>query len=309
MNKTHPLFNLIIIACIAFGSLIVAQFIALGVAVLFYGVELGDLQRLISNPQKDFPNIKQIYWIVQGGSLLLGMGGGAFLYQKWVAKQNFSELNLNNQMSFVGIGLALLIFMLAIPISSEMMRWNNSLDFGSFDKQIRDLEGQAKVIVDLITQMDNFGEMLIVLFVIAVIPAFVEEYLFRGLVQNEFLRWLKNPHIVVWLTAAIFSAVHFQFLGFFPRLFLGVLLGYLYVWSGNIIYPMIGHFCNNGLQVLILYLYQRSIIGEELTKEDYPVPLPMLVAATLLLLLVLWYAKKTYLSGKTENKTNPVLVE
>lgn len=304
MNKTHPLFNLIIIACIAFGSVIVAQFVALGVAVIVYSVELKGLQAFLANPEKDFPNIKQIYWIVQGGSLLLGMGGGAFLYQKWVARQNFSELNTTSKVGLVGIGLAFLIFMLAIPVSSELMRWNNSLHFGSFDRQIRDLENQAKVIVEIITQMDNFGEMLIVLLVIAVIPAFAEEYLFRGLVQNEFLRWLKNPHLAVWITAAIFSAVHLQFLGFFPRLFLGLLLGYLYVWSGNIIYPMIGHFCNNSLQVLVLYLYQRNIIGEELTKEDYPVPLPLLVLSSVLLLATLRYAQKVWSVERAKSVQN-----
>lgn len=299
MNKTHPLFNLVIIACVAFGSVVVAQFIALGIAVGVYGIELGSLQALLSNPNKDIPHIKEIYWIVQGGTLLLGMGGGAFLYQKWVAKQNFSDLNTHKSISLWGIGLSVLIFILAIPIASELMRWNNSLHFGSFDRQIRDLENQAKMIVDLITQMDSFAEMLIVLFVIAVIPAFAEEYLFRGLVQNEFLRWLKNPHITVWLTAAIFSAVHFQFLGFFPRLFLGVLLGYLYVWSGNIFYPMLGHFCNNGLQVLALYLYQRKMIGEDIASEDYPIPVAVLIVTSILLLGNLLYANRFFKQSKS----------
>lgn len=300
MNKTHPLFNLIIITCIVFGSLIVAQFIALGLAVIAYNVDLNSLQKVIGNPDKDFPNIKEIYWIVQGGSLLLGMGGGAFLYQKWVAKQNFSDLSPNRKLALSGIAFAFLIFLFAVPVASELMRWNNGLHFGSFDKQIRELEEQAKQIVELITQMDNFGEMLIVLFVIAVIPAFAEEYLFRGLVQNEFLRWLKNPHLAVWVTAAIFSAVHFQFLGFLPRMFLGVLLGYLYVWSGNLIYPMLGHFCNNGLQVLALYLYQINLIDKELTQEDYAVPFPVLIVAVLLLSGILFYTKKRFLATKNQ---------
>lgn len=228
----------------------------------------------------------------------MGMGGGAFLYQKWVAKQNFSELNANKSLNFLGVGLSLLIFMLAIPTTSELMRWNNGLHFGSFDKQIRELESQAKIIVDLITEMDNFGEVFIVLFVIALVPAFAEEYMFRGLVQNEFLRWLKNPHIAIWITAAIFSAVHFQFLGFFPRMFLGVLLGYLYVWSGNIFYPMIGHFCNNGLQVLALYLYQRNLIGEEITQEDYAVPTAVLIASVVLLFGAIFYTNNFFSQNK-----------
>jgi len=95
MHKTHPLFNLVIIACIAFGSVIVAQFIGLGIAVLAYSVDLNELQTILSNPSKQATNIKQIFWIIQGASLLLGMGGGAFLYQKWVARQNFSDFGNN----------------------------------------------------------------------------------------------------------------------------------------------------------------------------------------------------------------------
>lgn len=298
MNKTHPLFNLIIIACIAFGGVVVAQSIALGVAMVVYGIEINQLQLFFSNPNKDFPNIREIYWIIQGGSLLLGMGGGAFLYQKWVAKQNFADISPHKTITLLGAGLAFLIFVLAIPVSSELMRWNNHLHFGSWDKAIRELENQAKWVVELITQMNNFGEMLVVLFVIAVIPAFAEEYLFRGLVQNEFVRWLKNPHIAIWVTSAIFSAVHFQFLGFFPRMFLGILLGYLYVWSGNIIYPMLGHFCNNGLQVLVLYLYQRNLVEEELTKEDYAVPTGVLLISAALLLAVMFYANRFFVQHR-----------
>ncbi|GAB4127654.1 MAG: hypothetical protein OHK0045_19290 [Raineya sp.] len=300
MNKPHPLFNLVIIACIVFGSLVVGQFIALGIAVLVYGIELNDLQTLLSKLNKDFPHIKEIYWIVQGGSLLVGMGGGAFLYQRWVAKQTFSDLNSKKSIDFRAMGLSLLIFILAIPIASELMRWNSSLDFGSFDRKIRDLENQAKIIVELITTMDNFAEMLLVLLVIAAIPAFSEEYVFRGLVQNEFLRWFKNPHVAVWLTAAIFSAVHFQFLGFFPRLFLGVLLGYLYVWSGNIFYPILGHFCNNALQVLGLYFYQRKIVGEEFIREDYSPPVWVLVISLILLGGVIFYTKRYFLKHQTQ---------
>jgi len=294
MTKTHPLFNLVIIACIAFGSVIVAQFIGLAIAVLAYSVDLNELQTILSNPSKEATNMKQIFWIVQGASLLLGMGGGAFLYQKWVSRQNFSDLSQNKNPTSWAIGLSFLIFLFSVPATSEMMRWNKDLHFGSFDSQIREMENQAKIITEIITQMDNFGEMLVVLFVIAFIPAFAEEYLFRGLVQNEFLRWFRNSHIAVWVTAAIFSAVHFQFLGFFPRMFLGVLLGYLYVWSGNIIYPMIGHFCNNGLQVLALYLYQRNLISKEITEEDYPVPLPVLIVSVVVLAGLLFYARKRF---------------
>ena len=63
-----------------------------------------------------------------------------------------------------------------------------------------------------------------------------------------------NNHLAVWVTAFVFSFVHFQFYGFIPRLLLGALLGYALLWSGNIRYSMIMHATNNALSVLLFYL-------------------------------------------------------
>lgn len=63
-----------------------------------------------------------------------------------------------------------------------------------------------------------------------------------------------NNHLAVWVTAFIFSFIHFQFYGFIPRLLLGALLGYVLLWSGNIRYSMIMHGTNNALSVLLFYL-------------------------------------------------------
>ena len=79
-------------------------------------------------------------------------------------------------------------------------------------------------------------------------------------IQKNLVRWF-SPHVGVWLGAAIFSAIHFQFFGFVPRFVLGLALGYLYLWSGNILVSMAAHFTQNALQLLILYLTQRGQFG------------------------------------------------
>ena len=53
------------------------------------------------------------------------------------------------------------------------------------------------------------------------IPAIGEELLFRGAVQRLFLRWVRNPHVAIWVTGTLFSFIHFQFYGFLPRMVLG----------------------------------------------------------------------------------------
>ena len=88
---------------------------------------------------------------------------------------------------------------------------------------------------------------------VAVIPAIGEEFFFRGGIQN-IISDKKNIHVAVWVSAFVFSAIHMQFYGFVPRMLLGGLYGYLLFWSGSLWLPVIAHFVNNGMAVLVYYL-------------------------------------------------------
>ena len=102
--------------------------------------------------------------------------------------------------------------------------------------------------------------------VIAIIPAVGEELLFRGVIQKLFLKWNGKVHLSVWLTAFVFSAVHMQFLGFFPRLILGAVLGYMLVWSGSLWLPIVAHFTNNAFAVLLTYFIGMDKINPSVEK-------------------------------------------
>jgi hypothetical protein len=51
-----------------------------------------------------------------------------------------------------------------------------------------------------------------------------------------------------------------QFYGFIPRTLLGVLFGYLFIWSGSLWIPIILHFVFNGISVLAAYFYETGYI-------------------------------------------------
>ena len=110
--------------------------------------------------------------------------------------------------------------------------------------------------------MDGIGDLVVNLIIVALLAAVGEELLFRGSMQNIFLEWTKNKHAAVWITAVLFSALHAQFYGFLPRMLLGVVLGYLYIWSGSLWLSMLFHFLNNGLAVLFSYLIAKGTISE-----------------------------------------------
>jgi uncharacterized protein len=114
-------------------------------------------------------------------------------------------------------------------------------------------EDNVKKTMDALFSLKGFAGAFINTLLIGVMPGISEELLFRGVIQRQLGRLLHNDHAQVWITAAIFSAIHFQFQGFLPRLFLGVLLGYMLVWSRSLWVPVIVHGFNNGIQVLALY--------------------------------------------------------
>jgi membrane protease YdiL (CAAX protease family) len=101
--------------------------------------------------------------------------------------------------------------------------------------------------------MNHLGDLLLNLLVIAIVPAIGEELLFRGYLQQSFSNWLSNPHVAIIVTAVLFSAIHLHFQAFLPRFILGVLLGYLFYWSGSLWLPILAHFANNAQAVIISY--------------------------------------------------------
>ncbi|MDR3219858.1 MAG: CPBP family intramembrane metalloprotease [Dysgonamonadaceae bacterium] len=113
----------------------------------------------------------------------------------------------------------------------------------------------------LITLMLTTKSPLIILFnvlVICVLTGIGEEFMFRGVLQTIFGRFFKNPHVLVWFIAIIFSAIHFQFYGFVPRLLLGAYLGYLMYFTQTIWIPVLAHFTFNLSSLAVFYIFQDS---------------------------------------------------
>jgi membrane protease YdiL (CAAX protease family) len=141
--------------------------------------------------------------------------------------------------------------------------------------------------VRALLQMPGWPDLLANLFLIGVIPALGEELLFRGILQGQLMRrW--SPWAAIILSGAVFSFVHFQMEGFFPRWILGVLLGWLFWKTSNFWVPVFVHFLNNGAQVLGAYFVKGT---PELVDLEQQVQVPWVLAFASLIgtLSLLWY--------------------
>jgi membrane protease YdiL (CAAX protease family) len=145
--------------------------------------------------------------------------------------------------------------------------WNASLSlpevFSGLEAWMRSTEAEAEEMIKAFMVMDSPFDLAFNLLLIAVLPAISEELFFRGFMQSVFHKLMRNVHLAVWVTAILFSAFHMQFLGFVPRMILGAVLGYAAVYSGSLLVPMLGHFINNGLAVMMTYYY-----GPEMLEAD-----------------------------------------
>jgi membrane protease YdiL (CAAX protease family) len=119
-------------------------------------------------------------------------------------------------------------------------------------------EETAGQLTEQFLHVDTYSGLVINILLMAVLPAVAEELSFRGVLMNLFpAKGDRVPHVAIWCTAILFSAVHMQFYGFLPRMLMGALFGYALVWTGNLWVPILMHFTNNAMAVLLYFVSMR----------------------------------------------------
>jgi len=163
--------------------------------------------------------------------------------------------------------LSAVLMFFAMPLINGMSAWNEQLHLPSFLASVEDwmrgAEAQAKEITEAFLAVSTPLGLAVNILIIAIIPALGEELLFRGVIQKELTKWSGKIHLSIWITAFLFSAIHLQFLGFFPRFLIGGLLGYLFYWSGSIWLPILAHFVNNATAVVLSYMVLNGRISDD----------------------------------------------
>lgn len=151
---------------------------------------------------------------------------------------------------------------------------------------MRNLEESAQVTTNLLLEGTSVWDLLGNILFIGVFAAVAEEVFFRGALQQLLSKLFKKKHISVWMTAFIFSLLHMQFYGFLPRIILGAVLGYLFVYSKNLWIPVFVHFLNNALVVTFNFFFRENSVYQYL--EHPPITSTFLVAGLVSLGLLVY---------------------
>ena len=269
-------------------------------------VNLGDLMsgsdKALLNAMTLPENINKVRWMQMLGTFAM-MFLPAFFFALIVSKRPLDYLGLNKPTNVQLILLVIAIAVTALFLSGGLGELNKLIPISKkWELKFKKMEDNYADQVMMLANMKSIADYFISLLMIAILPALFEELLFRGTLQQLFIRWFKNAHVAIFVTSFLFSIIHFSYFGFLPRLALGLMLGYIFYFSKNIWLSMLMHFINNGVAITALYFATRK--GEDVKKvmdESYPL---WVAGVTLIIVLYLFKLYKAACEKFTVQHSN-----
>jgi uncharacterized protein len=263
----HPVIQLLAFALVTLVSVLAVMLLSLGAGILIFQVPINEWLTFLEILDPANVPILKFLQITQSLAMFV------------IPPIIFGWFMLRNPWVYLGIDkgpdkrLIIAVLLLAVsilPVLNLLAMLNQELQMPAFLAGIEDwmkrTEEQAAELTMAFLTVNTFPGYLVNVLMVALIPAFGEEFFFRGVLQKVFYRWFRNPHFAILFVAIIFSAFHMQFYGFLVRLALGVIFGYLFYWSGNIWYPVLAHFVNNFMPVSLTYFFRDQFDPAELEQ-------------------------------------------
>ncbi len=273
LSEMHPFTKFIFAILLAFLSFFVISFIGALVAIIIFHVGINELSSLLqSTPSEENIPLLKYFQLLQSIGLFLIP---AIVLARLIFKNGLNSVGLRIHVEPAIVGWVLLLMVFGFPLVNLLSEWNLNMRLPGFlsslEETFRKLEESAVQMTEAFLQSKSFAGLFYNLILIAILPALGEELFFRGIVQRIFIDWTKSPWLGIFIAAFLFSFMHLQFYGFFPRFYLGFIFGVIYYWSGSIWLPILAHFINNAAAVILLFIYGQETVGKNIdaigTKE------------------------------------------
>ncbi|MCB0760691.1 MAG: CPBP family intramembrane metalloprotease [Flavobacteriales bacterium] len=218
---------------------------------------------------------------------LFGFLGAAVLYVLLFGSESVNGFMLRPSRWIL---LAPLVLLVSMPLLELTITWNEQMipENSWLAEQLKPLQELTDNLTLIMMRGEGKGLLISNLVLFALIPAVCEEVAFRGIIQSQSVKLFGNIHVGIWVSAAIFSAIHMQFYGFIPRMLLGAVFGYLVVYSGSLWSAIVAHFLNNALAVFAVYMNQ-SLEPLEGGLEEHVATWPYaLLSLAMVVVLLSW---------------------
>lgn len=290
-----------------------AAFIALVGIFITYQVGGSILTLLIIGLDFQKADVNQMRLLTMGGQILLLLLP-TLLLAKYVYPLNITQMLRANVPKSKEVGIFILGLVILTPmLQSFMFLQNHFLEtIADFSPVLKKIMGTLDELDKLVEQTyggllkaENVFEASFVIFVVAVVPSICEEVLFRGFVQKSFEQKFK-PYFSIFITSLFFGLYHFNPYGLAALISLGFYFGYAAYKSDSVVIPMILHFINNFLAVMVfLVLGSDDLIGAKVKLEGSILPqLLLFVFSALLFALFIFYVNKIFYKPRIQEGDN-----
>jgi len=263
MLTTHPLLagrqpfvQLMVLLLLIISSALLTFFVGIIVAIPIYGTDI--LNTLINasdlSTERDIAMMKYFQVVNQLGVFIIP----SLLFSFLVSRNIVDYLCLNREPARISVIITIILIFAILPIIHWFVEINEGLHLPDFLSRIEEWmkasEESAMKLTEAFLSTTSISGLIFNIIMIGFLAAVGEELLFRSVLIRLFNNWFNNVHVAVIVSSLLFSAFHLQFFGFIPRFFLGLLFGYLFVWSGSVWLPILAHFMNNASAVVVYYL-------------------------------------------------------
>ena len=191
---------------------------------------------------------------------------------RWMGMYGCPESGIKKQESRVKVPdvlLAVVVMLVAQPAINLIASLNEMLTLptalGGMEAWMKGMEEANAATTRLLINTQAPGAVIANILIIGVLAALSEEILFRGAIQGLFATWGKKgapayqmSHAAIWAAAILFSALHLQFYGFIPRMLMGAMFSYVFVWSGTLWLPVLMHAVNNTMVVVVSAIWSED---------------------------------------------------
>ena len=265
------------------GGLIIGGLISVGTWLAMTGRPTQSMETDLLNPQYYYAAMT-----VQAISTFFMFFLPVYILARIAYKKPFQYIGFNKTFNYPQIFLVIGILFLTFLFSDTINQLTKLIPLPkNVEVKFKSLESSREAQESALIQINTFSKYLFSMVVVGVLPAIFEEVLFRGGLQNILTRWSKSPWTAIIITSIIFSAIHLSFYGFFVRFGLGIILGLLFYYSGNLWLSILLHFLFNGLQVTALYVssFSKSKTGD-ITEQNLPIWLGLIALVATILLFI-----------------------
>ncbi len=301
MNKTQGIFDQLsfgtpLIILFSFGIFFTLLSLAQAMMLFFLEQKAGYSARaaiqILENPQILIPEERLSYKLFLLLMQTLAFGGTSLIIALGFTQPTqvlgiHPPLVIQRELLAGTIALALLPFWQYCTLTAETFVLPES--WHSIEQWAENAEEKSNLLLSGLLRYD----LILNLFVFALIPAIMEELFFRGLLQHLFCQVLP-VWISIVIISFIFSLFHFQVYGLIPRFLMGILLGFFRYHSRQLWPGIAAHFFNNAINIILAYYALNLPDTPDWINPEYRISEGYAAASLILGMLLIYFFNYKY---------------